>query len=107
MLVNAATSAPSHVGEYIAVLLTISAAVGGWLFRRMLSSLDKLHSETSTNSAGLAVLVERVSPVTTELAVHDTRLRAVENGQARLEGALEAHRQWVQHAVSPVTSARP
>lgn len=106
MLVQAASSSPSHVAEYIAVLLTISAAIGGWLFRRMLASLDRLHNETSTNSAGLAVLVERVSPVTTELAVHDARLREVENGQARLEGALEAHRLWVQHTVSTVTQVR-
>lgn len=100
MLAAAAHSTP--VGEYIAIVLTAGLAVIGWLFRQTLASLRKLHSEASTNSAGLAVLVERVSPVTAELADHDERLRGVENGHARLEGALAEHR----HLVAAVLQQR-
>lgn len=100
MLLADATGAHTNYGPYILLLLTIGFAVIGYLIRSLINSLADLRKEQNTQSSGLAVLVERINPVAAELAEHDSRLRAQENGQERLKGALEMNVELTKHLIS-------
>lgn len=97
-----ADAAGAHInwGPYILVLLSVGFAVLGWSIRSLIASLAELRKEQNTQSSGLAVLVERINPVSAELADHDKRLRESENGMARLQGALQNQQELTQHMIS-------
>lgn len=100
MLLADTTGAHTNYGPYILLLLTVGFAVLGWALRNLINSLSDLRREQNVQSSGLAVLVERVNPVTAELAEHDSRLRAQENGLERLRGALDNNTELTKHLIS-------
>lgn len=100
-------------GEYLAVVTTIgavllAAALGaiGFVVRSLITTLRDVRHEQNAQSSGLAVLVERVTPMNAELVEHDKRLRESESGLARLEGALNAHKDTLQTLVGLRLSSR-
>lgn len=97
----------TNYGPYIVVILTVGFAVLGWSIRSLITSLGELRKEQNTQSSGLAVLVERINPVSAELADHDSRLRESENGLSRLEGALANQQAMTQHMISLQLGQRP
>jgi len=97
-----AATAGDHInfGPYILILLTAGLAVIGWLLRDLVNNLRELRKEQNVQSSGLAVLVERINPVGQELAEHETRLRANENGLEHLRGALANNTELTKHLIS-------
>lgn len=94
---------PSHTAEYIALVVTVGVPIIVSLLVALIRALSSLRGEQATQSESLAIMVQKIGPVDSALTDHDKRLRGVENGQARLQGAVDAYRDTVQHAITSRT----
>jgi hypothetical protein len=106
---NQIVTAPpsSHTAEYIALVVTVGVPIIVSLLVALIRSLSSLRGEQGTQSEGLALLVQKVGPVDDALTAHDTRLRTLESGHARLEGAVAAYRDTIQQTLTHLTRPAP
>lgn len=82
------TAHPSYVGIYVAAALTAGLTLVGWLLKDTVSNLRGLRGEQSTQSAALALIVERASSQHERVTDHESRIRVLEGGHERLQAAM-------------------